>query len=77
VHASPVWLVDTTCPTCGTVTVFSGNTSFGAVSLHPAAVRRRRLVKVPWPMNTGGTLQIVTWTRWGTVTVDGAAMRDD
>ncbi|MGZ4436207.1 MAG: fibronectin type III domain-containing protein [Nocardioidaceae bacterium] len=75
VHAASVWLVATTCPTCGSVTVFSGNTSFGAVSLRSATLRPRALVKMPWPMRTGGTLKIVTWPRWGAVTIDGVAVR--
>jgi hypothetical protein len=72
VRANTVWIVATTCPTCGAVGLRVGNTTI-KVDLRSSTKKYRQAIKVQWGANITGTVKIV---RWGSssAAVDGFAV---
>lgn len=75
--ASEVWLVASTCSTCGSVRVKDSGGQAANVSLRSAKKRARAVVRVPWSQATSGTLTITRLRKAGAVTIDGIAYRAD
>lgn len=75
VRARQVYLLTTTCPTCGSVSVYIGQTKIGAVSLYSSTTRNRVLKATPLTAANLGTLKLVSTASGKTVRVDAFAVR--
>ena len=73
--ASAVWLVATTCPTCGKVKVRDSDGHSTIVSLRSSTRRARAVLRVPWPAPTSGRVSLQRVAGAGRVTIDGLVMR--
>ncbi|HEX6246564.1 MAG TPA: hypothetical protein VFZ64_01720, partial [Nocardioidaceae bacterium] len=75
VRADYLWIVTTTCPTCGRLEVRSGRAVVGRVSLRSAVRRDRRVIRLPWAMRTAGRVTLRAVDGGKPVFVDGIASR--
>ena len=75
VRARQVYVLTTTCPTCGSVAVYVGNTKMGTMSLYSSTTRNRVLKSTPLTLANIGTLKLVSTTSGKTVRVDAFAVR--
>lgn len=72
-----LWLVATTCPTCGTVDVYDGGTRLARVSLAASTTRARRvlLVRAGSAVRRGVTLTLRVASSGKPVRIEGLAAR--
>ena len=71
-----VWLVATTCPTCGKVTVSDSRSGYrSTVSLRSKERRNLVAIKVPWPSPTSGAISLRRAPGGGMIILDGFAPR--
>ncbi|MGV8884858.1 MAG: fibronectin type III domain-containing protein [Microbacteriaceae bacterium] len=73
VRSSDIYIVATTCPTCGKVGVKYGSSNTWMVDLRSTVKKHRQIIKVQGPATYTGTVKIV---RWGSnpALVDGIAV---
>lgn len=71
-----VWLIATTCPTCGKVTVSDSRSGYrSTVSLRTKERRNQVAIKVPWDSPTSGAITVRRAPGGGTTIIDGLALR--
>jgi len=70
-----VWLIASTCPTCGKVTVRDSSGYARTVSLRSRTRHDRVAVRVPWTAATTGTITVRRAVGPGLVLIDGLAVR--
>jgi hypothetical protein len=76
VQGKRFYLLATTCPTCGMVSVYLGGRYIGAANLYAATTRRQTLIALPvQPSLFSGTLTITTRSTGKLVQIDGLAVR--
>lgn len=74
-RADQVWLLATTCPRCGTVSLSNNGVYSRPMSLRSTARRDRILIRVPLAFRLSGRISIWKWSKAGKVIIDGIAMR--
>jgi hypothetical protein len=72
IRASRIWIVATTCATCGDIGLKVGLTTMW-VSLHSSTTHRQVAIEVPWGANINGTVSLVQRRSGQPVRVDGLA----
>jgi hypothetical protein len=75
VKARQVYVLTTTCPTCGSLAVYVGSTKAGTMSLYSSTTHNRVLKATPLSGARIGTLRIVSTSSGKTVRVDAFAVR--
>lgn len=71
-HASQVWVVATTCPTCGTLGFRIGGTTM-LISLKSATTVQSADVEIPWGADINSTVYLDQYSSGKPVTIDGIA----
>lgn len=75
-RARQVYVLATTCSTCGSLAVYLGATRVGSISLYAAQTHNQALVALPATASLAGTLKLVTTSPTGRlVRIDGVALR--
>jgi hypothetical protein len=75
VRPRQVYALTTTCPSCGSVAVYIGQTKIGTMSLYSATTRNRVLKATPLTLANIGTLKFVSTASGKTVRIDAFAVR--
>ena len=72
IHSKQIWIIATTCPTCGNVGMKIGNTTMW-MSLHSATTQYQVPIWVPWGRAIHTTIEIVQRTSGKHIHIDGVA----